>query len=284
MGRVKGKVALITGAGQGQGRAHAVRLAEEGAHIIAVDVCREMHPRVGYKYPSEEDLRETASLVEKTGQKCLTAIADVRDRGQLRAAVDQGVAEFGFIDVLIANAGVCTFHPNSLDIDDEIYKLIIDVNLTGAWNTLQAGVPALLAARRPGSIILTSSIAGLKGQPGLSHYVAAKHGVVGLAKAWANELSFYRIRVNTVHPSGVASPGMGAGAPGLSELYNSNWLAGQTKNILPNMDTPFDAPFETVRHVEPRDISEAVLWLASDESRYTTGAQIPVDAGNMTRP
>jgi SDR family mycofactocin-dependent oxidoreductase len=284
MGRVDGKVALITGAGQGQGRSHAVRLAEEGADIIAVDVCREMHPRVGYKWPSEEDLAETAGLVQKAGGRCVTVVADVRERSQLQAAADQGVAEFGYIDVVVANAGVCTFHPESLEIEDEIFQLIVDVNLKGVWNTIQVGAPAIRAARRPGSIILTSSVSGLRGQVGLAHYVGAKHAVVGLTKVFANELAKDRIRVNSVHPTGVSSPGMGSNAPGIAELFATNPLAAGTKNTLPDMDTPYDTPYEPVRFVTPNDISEAVLWLASDESRYVTGAQLPVDAGNATRP
>jgi SDR family mycofactocin-dependent oxidoreductase len=284
MGRVDGKVALITGAGQGQGRSHAVRLAEEGADIVAVDVCREMHPRVGYKWPSEEDLAETAGLVQKAGGRCVTVVADVRERSQLQAAADQGVAEFGYIDVVVANAGVCTFHPESLEIEDEIFQLIVDVNLKGVWNTIQVGAPAIRAARRPGSIILTSSVSGLRGQVGLAHYVGAKHAVVGLTKVFANELAKDRIRVNSVHPTGVSSPGMGSNAPGIAELFATNPLAAGTKNTLPDMDTPYDTPYEPVRFVTPNDISEAVLWLASDESRYVTGAQLPVDAGNATRP
>jgi SDR family mycofactocin-dependent oxidoreductase len=284
MGRVDGKVAFITGAGQGQGRSHAVRLASEGADIIATDICAELHPRVGYRWPSAEDLEETGRLVEKEGRRCITAIADVRDRHALEEAVSKGTREFGYIDTVIANAGVATFHNESLEIEDEIFDLIVAVNLKGVWNTIAAAVPAIIASRRPGSVILTSSAAGLRGQVGYAHYVAAKHGVTGLTRAFANELAKHRIRVNSVHPTGIGSPGMGAGAPGVPELFATNWIAAQTKNVLPAVDHPLDATYETVRYLEEIDISQAVLWLASDEARYVTGVQLPVDGGNVNRP
>jgi len=169
MGRVEGKVAFITGAGQGQGRAHAVRLAEEGADIIATDICAPYPERVRYRAATADDLAETKALVEKTGRRCVTYAADVRDRAALQSAVDQGVAELGRLDIVIANAGVITFHDWSLDIPEEVYDLVVDTNQRGVWNTILATAPVLRDARRGGSIILTSSAAGLRGQTHFAH-------------------------------------------------------------------------------------------------------------------
>jgi SDR family mycofactocin-dependent oxidoreductase len=284
MGRLDGKVALITGAGQGQGRSHAIRLAEEGASIIATDACKEIHPSLGYRWPTEHDLAETRALVEKSGSACVTAIADVRDRAALQAAVDLGLAEFGYLDVVVANAGIMTFHHNSLVIPDDIYDVVMDVNLKGVWNTLQAAVPAMISSERLGSIIITSSAAGIRGQVGYAHYTASKHGVVGLMKTFSNELAQHRIRVNTIHPTAVGSPGMGSGGPGGAELFASSPLAAATTNTMPDLDSPLDTAYTTIRWIAEREVSQAVLWLASDESRYVTGIQLPVDAGNTTRP
>jgi SDR family mycofactocin-dependent oxidoreductase len=284
MGRVEGKVAFITGAGQGQGRAHAVRLAEEGADIIATDICAPYPDRVRYGAATADDLRETKALVEKTGRRCLTHIADVRDRAALQAAVDQGVAELGRLDVVIANAGVITFHGLSLDIDDDVYDLVVDTNLRGVWNTIQVTAPVLRDAGHGGSIILTSSAAGLRGQTHYAHYVASKHGVVGLMRAFANELGEFGIRVNTIHPTGVASPGMGSSTD-VPELYGSSRyfpLAG--RNVLPDFDSPAAGEFAPVGSLPEEEIANAALFLASDEARYITGVALPVDAGNTNKP
>jgi SDR family mycofactocin-dependent oxidoreductase len=282
MGRMTGKVAFITGAGQGQGRAHAIRLAEEGADIIATDACRRIDPRITYTLPTEADLNETRALVQKAGGRCVTAVADVRSRADLQAAVRTGVAEFGYIDTVVANAGVITFHSRSIDIDEDAYDLILDVNLKGVFNTIVTTAPAVIAAGRPGSIIVTSSAAGLRGQVGYAHYTASKHGGVGLARAFANELAKHRIRVNSIHPTAVSSPGMGLGT--LDTDLFSDPLAAQTKNILPDMTAATGDETETILFIPPSEISEAVLWLASDESRYVTGVQLPVDAGMSNRP
>lgn len=284
MGRVDGKVAFITGAGQGQGRAHALRLAEEGADIIATDICAPYPARVFYKAASADDLEETRKLVEKTGRRCLTFVADVRDRKALQTAVDAGVQELGRLDIVVGNAGVITFHESSLDIEDDVYDLILDTNLRGAWNTVLATAPTLKKSGRGGSIILTSSAAGLRGQPHYAHYAAAKHGVVGLMRTFANELGEFRIRVNTVHPTGVGSPGMG-NSTDVPELYEKSryfHLAGL--NMMPDLDTEPGteyAPVPTLREVE---IANAVLFLASDEAHYITGVTLPVDAGNTNKP
>ena len=287
MGRVDGKVAFITGAGMGQGRAHALRLAEEGADVIAVELGKpyDADAQPQYRTATLDELEETKNLVEKTGQRCLTAVADVRDRAAVQAAVDAGLEAFGHIDVVCANAGVITFHTSSLEITDATYDLIVDTNLRGAWNTIQCTAPSMIAAKRGGSIILTSSAAGIRGQHPYAHYVAAKHGVVGLMKAFSNELAQHRIRVNTIHPTGVDSEGMGQGGSTVAMpifMNNLSALSGAI-NTMPDLDTDPDSPFAPVGTLQPREISNAVLFLASDESRYITGVQLPVDAGNTVK-
>ncbi|MGW1029120.1 mycofactocin-coupled SDR family oxidoreductase [Streptomyces sp. NPDC002577] len=284
MGRVAGKVAFITGAGRGQGRAHAVRLAEEGADIIATDICGPVSDRVLYPMATPDDLAETKELVEKLGRRCATAVADVRRIGELKAAVAAGLEAFGHIDVVCANAGVITFHPSALEIPEDAYDAVVDTNLKGVWNTIQATAPAMIEAGHGGSMILTSSAAGIRGQVPYAHYVASKHGVVGLMKAFANELGQHRIRVNTVHPTGVATP-MGSDGSALEMAAAVPLFVSGAANILPDLDSPTDAAAPLgVGVIQPRDVSQAVLWLASDESRYVTGLQLTVDAGNTNKP
>jgi SDR family mycofactocin-dependent oxidoreductase len=267
-GRVAGKVAFITGAARGQGRSHAVRLAEEGADIIAVDVCHD-YPTVGYPLATAADLAETVKEVEALDRRIIATQADVRDAAALKTAVDDGVAQLGRLDIVCANAGICTIQAWQ-DVTPEVWQDTLDTNLTGVWNTMVAAAPHLIAAGG-GSIICTSSTAGLKGLPFLAPYVAAKHGVVGIARTMANELARHHIRVNTVHPTGVDTP-MGAGLGGLEPLIGTDQNLGPIfMNTLP------------VQSVDARDISNAVLFLASDESRYVTGLEFTVDAGNTIR-
>ena len=202
-GRVAGKVAFITGAARGQGRSHAVRLAEEGADIIAVDVCHD-YPTVGYPLATAADLAETVKAVEALDRRIVATQADVRDQAALKTAVDDGVAQLGRLDIVCANAGICTIQAWH-DVTPAVWQDTLDTNLTGVWNTMVAAAPHLIAAGG-GSIICTSSTAGIKGLPFLAPYVAAKHGVVGIAKTMANELARHNIRVNTVHPTGVTPP------------------------------------------------------------------------------
>jgi SDR family mycofactocin-dependent oxidoreductase len=267
-GRVAGKVAFITGAARGQGRAHAVRLAEEGADIIAIDICRD-YDTVGYPLATEADLAETVKAVEALDRRIVATVADVRDAGALKAAVDDGVAQLGRLDIVSANAGICTIQSWD-EVTPRAWQDTLDTNLTGVWNTMVVSVPHLIAAGG-GSIICTSSTAGIKGLPYLAPYVAAKHGVVGIARTMANELARHSIRVNTVHPTGVDTP-MGHGLGGLEPLINRDPNLGPIyMNTLP------------VETVDPRDISNAVLFLASDEARYVTGLEFTVDAGNTIR-
>ena len=267
-GRVAGKVAFITGAGRGQGRSHAIRLAEEGADIIAVDICRD-YGTVPYAMATEADLAQTVKAVEALDRRIIATPADVRDVATLKAAVDDGVAQLGRLDIVSANAGICTVQPWD-ETSPAVWQDTLDTNLTGVWNTMVVSVPHLIAAGG-GSIICTSSTAGIKGLPYLAPYVAAKHGVVGIARTMANELAAHKIRVNTVHPTGVDTP-MGTGLGGLEALINRDPNLGPIyMNTLP------------VEIVEPRDISNAVLFLASDEARYVTGLEFTVDAGNTIR-
>jgi SDR family mycofactocin-dependent oxidoreductase len=267
-GRVAGKVAFITGAGRGQGRSHAIRLAEEGADIIAVDICRD-YPSVSYGMATEADLDQTVKAVEALDRRIVARRADVRDVAALKSAVDDGVAQLGRLDIVCANAGICTVQSWD-EVTPQVWQDTLDTNLTGVWNTMVVSAPHLIAAGG-GSIICTSSTAGIKGLPYLAPYVAAKHGVVGIARTMANELAAHKIRVNTVHPTGVNTP-MAEGLGGLEPLIGRDPNLGPIfMNTLP------------VQSVEPRDISNAVLFLASDEAQYVTGLEFTVDAGNTIR-
>jgi (+)-trans-carveol dehydrogenase len=278
-GRVEGKVAFITGAARGQGRAHAVRLAQEGADIIAVDICK---PIEGFLNPpsTPEDLAETADLVKGHNRRIVTAEIDVRDYQALKAAVDSAVQQLGRLDVIVANAGISHAGDTLDKTSERDWQDIIDVNLSGVWKTVKAGVPHILAGGRGGSIVLTSSVSGFKAYtfPYLGHYVAAKHGVVGLMRTFAVELGQHMIRVNSVHPTHVNTP----------MVMNQ----GAYKMVRPDLENPgpddvasFFQMFHTlpIPWVEPEDISNAVLFLASDESRYITGVTLPIDAGSCLK-
>lgn len=261
------KVALITGAARGQGRAEAIRLASEGADIIALDICQDL-PTTQYAGATSEDLQVTARLVETLGRRVVTREVDIRDFSALSAATTEGVAELGRLDVVVANAGMTTA-ARTWEIDDEHWRATIDINLTGAFHTAKATVPILLAQGTGGSIVFTSSVAGLRGLPFLADYAAAKHGVVGLAKTLANELASYRIRVNTVHPHGVDTD---LKVPELFPLIESQAELGPL--YMPGLPTPVSTP---------EDIAAAVAWIASDEARHVTGIQLPVDLGRTNR-
>ncbi len=267
-GRVEGKVAFITGAARGQGLSHAIRLAEEGADIIAVDILED-YPTVRYPMSSRAELEQTVRAVEAFGRRIVAAKADVRNATMLREALDAGVAELGRLDIVCANAGIYTVQTWD-QVTPQVWQDTIDTNLTGVWNTMVVAVPHLIAAGG-GSIIATSSTAGLKGFPFLAPYVAAKHAVVGICRSLANELASHHIRVNTVHPTGVDTP-MVAGLETLEPFVSQKPELGAIfTNGLP------------VEALDPREVSNAVLWLASDEARYVTGAALTVDAGNTIR-
>ncbi|MEZ0338888.1 mycofactocin-coupled SDR family oxidoreductase [Mycobacterium sp. pV006] len=276
-GRVEGKVAFITGAARGQGRAHAVRLAEEGADIIAVDICRQIDS-VLIPLSNPEDLAETADLVKNAGGRIHTAEVDVRDFDALKAAVDAGVEEFGRLDIIVANAGIGNGGQLLHETGEPDWDDMIGVNLSGVWKTVKAGVPHILAGGRGGSIILTSSVGGLKAYPHTGHYVAAKHGVVGLMRTFAVELGAQNVRVNSVHPTNVNTPlfmnepTMKLFRPDLENPGPDDMkVVGQLMHTLP------------IGWVEPEDIANAVLFLASDEARFITGVPLPVDGGSCLK-
>ncbi|ORV59931.1 3-ketoacyl-ACP reductase [Mycobacterium europaeum] len=277
-GRVEGKVAFITGAARGQGRSHAVRLAQEGADIIAVDICRPISSSSEIPPATPDDLAETADLIKGLDRRVVTAEVDVRDYDALKAAVDGGVEQLGRLDIICANAGIGNGGQTLDKTSEDDWRDMIDVNLSGVWKTVKAGVPHLISQGQGGSIILTSSVGGLKAYPHTGHYIAAKHGVVGLMRTFAIELGQHFIRVNSVHPTNVNTPMfMNEGTmklfrpdlknPGPDDLK----VAAQFMHVLP------------IGWVEPVDISNAVLFLASDESRYITGLPVTVDAGSMLK-
>jgi len=269
MGRLDGKVAFITGAARGQGRAHAVRMASEGASIIAVDICSGFDT-IKMQPATPQDLAETVALVEKEGRRIVARQADVRDLEGLQRAFDEGLAELGRLDVVVANAGVINA-AWSWEMTAEEWKEVIDVNLTGAFNTAKVSVPTLIRQGEGGSIIMTSSVAGLYGQPFTASYTASKHGMVGLARCLANELAEHSIRVNTIHPTGVET-----------EMYHVPDLFDYVQSKAETLGPVFmnGLPAEVM---QPDDVAAVVAFLASDESRYMTGGQVRIDAGKLNR-
>ncbi|WP_103036091.1 mycofactocin-coupled SDR family oxidoreductase [Mycobacterium avium] len=271
MGNLNGKVAFITGVARGQGRAHAVRLAADGADIIGLDICRDIES-IDYPNASPEDLDETVRLVEKGGRRIVARQADVRDADAVEQVVADGLGEFGRIDIVIANAGVIRLgHGGDRR---QTFRDIVDVNLIGVWNTVEAAVPALIDGGRGGSIVLTSSSAGLKGtgtdRAGGQAYTAAKRGLVGLMQVWANEFAQYSIRVNTIHPTGVAT-GMVMNET-MGKLLEANDTAvAAMQNALP------------IQILMPEDIANAVAFLVSEEAKFITGTAWPLDAGFAVR-
>jgi SDR family mycofactocin-dependent oxidoreductase len=275
--RLDGKVAFITGAARGQGRSHAVRLAEAGADIIAIDICADI-PGLLYPSATEDDLKETVRLVQGLGRRIVAAPADVRDGAELKQALDRGVEQLGRLDIVSANAGVATVARKAQDLPEEIWNDMIDINLSGVWRTAKVAIPHLLAGGRGGAIVLTSSVAGLKGYENLAHYVASKHGVVGLMRTLAVELARDGIRVNSIHPAQVDTPMIMNDAtyklflPGASDPSREQFaVASQAMNALP------------IPWLDPLDISNALLFLVSDDARYITGVALPIDAGVMIR-
>ncbi len=276
-GRVEGKVAFITGAARGQGRSHAVRLAQEGADIIAIDICKQI-PSVGYAMSTPADLAETADLVKGLNRRIYTAEVDVRDYDALKSAVDAGVEQMGRLDIIVANAGIGTGGATLVETSEADWADTLDVNLGGVWKSVKAAVPHILAGGRGGSIILTSSVGGLKAYPQTGHYTSAKHGVVGLMRTFAVELGQQNIRVNSVHPTNVNTPmfmnetSMKIFRPDLEHPGPDDMaVVAQLMHVMP------------IGWVEPEDISSAVLFLASDEARYITGVTLPVDAGSCLK-
>jgi len=269
MGKLDGKVAFITGAARGQGRAHAVTMAHEGADIAALDICHNLaYPR--YALATLEDLDETARQVQAKGQRALALSADVRSAQEMEAAVNKTIEAFGHIDILVCNAGIADM-ALCWDVTEDWWDTMMDVNLKGYWLAVKYIVPHMIEQKRGGRIIMTSSTAGLRGEPGLSHYCASKWGVVGLAKSLAHEVAKYDITVNTLHPSAVDTDiitGMAkAASMEKQELVDFVVLT----NLLP------------VQLLDSQDVANAALWLATDEARYITGQKMKVDAGRMLK-
>jgi SDR family mycofactocin-dependent oxidoreductase len=267
MGKLEGKVAFITGAARGQGRSHAIRLAQEGADIIAIDLCAQIDS-VPYPLSTPDDLDETVKEVEALDRRIFARPADVRDRAALQGVFDAGVAELGSVDIVCANAGIAPMV--AVQESGDPWGDVIAVNLTGVYNTVEVAIPSMIERGRGGAIVLTSSTAGLTGIGGPSAgglgYAAAKHGVVGLMRSYANNLAPHSIRVNTVHPTGVNTPMIVNAA--MQEFLTQDPSRG---NAMSNA-LPIDV-------LEPVDISNAIAWLVSDDARYVTGIMVPVDAG-----
>src|SRR3954452_3413634 len=278
MGRFDGKTAFITGAARGQGRSHAVRLAAEGADVVAVDRCAGI-PTVAYELATPADLGETARLVRQQGRRVVTAQVDVRDADALAEALRTGLDELGTgLDVVLANAGIGLM---AADADpQQAFRDQLEVNLVGVWNTVQAAAPLVIEQGRGGAVVLTSSAFGLTGRGGSGRggddgYVASKHGVVGLMRTFATWLAPHGIRVNCVNPSGVATPMVLN--PAVEALFSEG---GEVEPAKPADDV---ANLLDVTLVDPKDVSAAVAFLASDEARYITGVALPVDAGMLVR-
>src|ERR1700712_1036104 len=269
MGRFDGRVAFITGAARGQGRAEALLFAEEGANVVISDIAARVATN-GVIPATLEDLEETARLCEKAGAKVLSLVVDVRDLDGLITLGDDAVSELGHIDIVVANAGILNW-ANAWEMTSEQWNDVIDINLSGVFHTIRATVPHMIKQGTGGSIILTSSSAGLKGQPFTLAYTAAKHGVVGITRGLANELGAYDIRVNSIHPAGVETEMMKV--DGLFQMIqqHAETLGPLFMNTLPHFS------------MKPEAVAGVVAFLASDEARYLTGAQIPVDIGSTNR-
>jgi (+)-trans-carveol dehydrogenase len=266
MGRLDGKVAVISGAARGQGRSHAVTLAREGATIVAFDICEPLKHTLT-PGATEDDLQETMRLVEEQDQRCLISKTDARDLAAMQALADRTMSEFGKIDILLVNHGIWVVEPNTWDLEEDNWQESIDVLLTGAWKVVKAFVPKILEGKAGGAIVLTSSVNGIQPQPSAVAYTAAKHGVIGLMKVMAVELGEFNVRVNCVLPGGIATPMLLEGgtverAGELRPKYINN-----NRAVLP------------IEWQPPESISNAILWLVSDEAAYVTGASIPVDSG-----
>ena len=265
-GRLAGKVALITGAARGQGREHAVRLAAEGADIIAFDICAPVR-NVPYAPSTPDDLEQTAKLVADTGRRIVTKVVDTRDLSALKAATDEAVEDLGKLDVVVANAGICIMAPWD-EVTPEVFRDTVEVNLFGTWNTIMVSTPHLID-NHGGSMVLTSSAAGLKGLPFLNPYVASKHAITGLARAFAAELGTHNIRVNSLHPAGVETPmGTGDAIAALQPAMEAN----------PRIEAMY-SQFLAVGNTDPSDQANAVVYLASDEARCVTALAMTVDCG-----
>lgn len=278
MGGFEGRVVFVTGAARGQGRSHAVRFAEEGADVIALDIAKDSIETVEYELGTEAELDETIALIERSGRRAIKGVADVRNLEEVQAVVDRGLAEFGKIDIVLANAGIGTWGVG-WELSAQMWQEMIDVNLTGVWNATRAALPSMVERGEGGCLVLTSSAAGINGYVSTAHYTAAKHGVVGLTKVLAQELGAHDIRVNCVCPTTVNSKMVDNDAT--FRLFRpdlENPGQDDVRDIFAGLNVIPDLPW-----IEPSDVTEAILWLASSRSQYVTGIALPIDAGNTIK-
>jgi SDR family mycofactocin-dependent oxidoreductase len=273
---LEGRVAFITGAARGQGRAHAIRLAEDGADIIAIDVCRPVSDTITYPLGSSEELAETVRAVEATGRKVLAREVDIRDLAALQKVVADGIEQFGRLDIVVANAGVLSWG-RMHEMSEEQWDTVIDINLNGSWRTIRAAAPAMIEAGNGGSIVIVSSSAGLKATPGNGHYSASKHGLVALTNALAIELGEFGIRVNSIHPYSIETPMVEKKA--MMELFAKFPQYVHSFSPMPYHPVNHQGKKGLMEFMLPEEVSDVVAWLASDGSATISGSQIAVDRG-----
>jgi SDR family mycofactocin-dependent oxidoreductase len=275
---LEGRVAFVTGAARGQGRAHAIRLARDGADVIAIDVCKPIHESITYPMPTSEDLADTARAVEAAGRKVLAREVDIRDLAALQQVVADGMEQFGRLDVLVANAGVLSWG-RLFEMSEEQWDTVIDVNLSGTWKTIRAAVPAMIEAGHGGSIIIVSSSAGLKATPGNGHYSASKHGLTALTNALTIELGEFGIRVNSIHPYSIDTPMVEPDA--MMEIFGKYPTFLHSFAPMPYKPVDHEGKQGLKEFMAPEEVSDVVAWLAGDGSRTISGSQIAVDRGTM---
>ena len=276
MRRFDGKVVLITGVARGQGRSHAVRFAQEGASIVGLDIAQAI-PTVAYAGATPDDLAETQRLIDQAGGKSIIVQGDVRDQSAVDNLVQDALTTFGRIDIVLPQAGITSIGP-LWELSEQHWDEMIGINLTGVWRTLRAAIPPMIERNAGGSIVMTGSIAGLMGLPNAGHYTATKHGVNGMVKSLANELAPHRIRVNSVNPTNVATPMILD--PAMYRFFRPDLENPTKEDAVPAFKSPIllDQPW-----VEAEEVSDAVLWLCSEEARSITGVQLPVDAGTLVK-
>lgn len=275
---MEGRVALITGAARGQGRAHAARLAADGADIVAIDVCRPVSDSITYPMPTSEDLAETVRLVEATGRKVLAREVDIRDLAAQQQLVADVVEQFGRLDIVVANAGVLSWG-RIWEMSEEQWDTVVDVNLNGTWRTIRAAVPAMIEAGNGGSIVIVSSSAGLKATPGNAHYAASKHGLVALTNALALEAGEYGIRVNSIHPYSIDTPMIEKDA--MMEIFSKYPTFLHSFAPMPFKPVAREGKPGLQEFMTVEEVADVVAWLASDASATISGSQIAVDRGTM---
>lgn len=275
---MEGRVALITGAARGQGRAHAARLAADGADIVAIDVCRPVSDSITYPMPTSEDLAETVRLVEATGRKVLAREVDIRDLAAQQQLVADAVEQFGRLDIVVANAGVLSWG-RIWEMSEEQWDTVVDVNLNGTWRTIRAAVPAMIDAGNGGSIVIVSSSAGLKATPGNAHYAASKHGLVALTNALALEAGEYGIRVNSIHPYSIDTPMIEKDA--MMEIFSKYPTFLHSFAPMPFKPVAREGKPGLQEFMTVEEVADVVAWLASDASATISGSQIAVDRGTM---